>query len=34
MTTLGSKPLLHQPSLSNDDKTINLVPIDYMPETF
>jgi hypothetical protein len=33
MTTPGNKHLQHQPPLSNDAKTINLVPIDYVPET-
>jgi hypothetical protein len=33
MTTPGNKHLRHQPPLSNDGKIINLVPIDYMPET-
>jgi hypothetical protein len=33
MTTTGNKHLQHQPPLSNDGRTINLVPIDYVPET-
>jgi hypothetical protein len=33
MTTPGNKHLRHQPPLSNDGKTINLVPIVYVPET-
>jgi hypothetical protein len=33
MTTPGNKHLRHQPPLSNGGKTINLVPIDYVPET-
>jgi hypothetical protein len=33
MTMLGNKHLRHQPPLSNDGKTINLVPIIYAPET-
>jgi hypothetical protein len=31
VTTLGNKHLRHQPPLSNDTKTINLVLIDYVP---
>jgi hypothetical protein len=33
MTTLGNKHLQHQPPLSNDAKRINLVRINYVPET-
>jgi hypothetical protein len=33
MTTPGNKHLRHQPPLSNDGKTINLVPIVFVPET-
>jgi hypothetical protein len=33
MTTSGNKHLRHQEPLSNDGKTINLVPIVYVPET-
>jgi hypothetical protein len=33
MTTLCNKHLQHYPPLSNDAKTINLVPIDYMLKT-
>jgi hypothetical protein len=34
MTTSGNKHLRHKLLLSNDAKRINLVPIDYVPETF
>jgi hypothetical protein len=33
VTTPGNKHLRHQPPLSNDTKTINLVLIDFVPET-
>jgi hypothetical protein len=33
MTTPCNKHLQHHPPLSNDAKTINLVPIDYMLKT-
>jgi hypothetical protein len=33
MTTPGNKHLRHQPPLSNDGKTINLMPIVYVLET-
>jgi hypothetical protein len=33
MTTSGNKHMRHHPPLSNDGKTINLVPIAYVLET-
>jgi hypothetical protein len=33
MTMSSNKYLRHQPPLNSDTKTINLVPIDYVPET-